>query len=114
MKAIRVWLLALGLTACATGSGHGPALLLVTDAYELHLRDGRVFVLEDGAERPVGDYDELRALYRRDGAELPAAPTGESTTVLGWRDLTCVRAGNACGREPEYPARDLVRLRIRF
>ncbi len=114
MTALRVALLALCLGACASGGG-GAALLLVSDAYELHLRDGQVFVLEGGTVRPVSGYDELRTLYQRAGeAVVPEAAPGSAPTVLGWRDLACVRAGHACGREPEYPARDLVRLKLRF
>lgn len=95
------------------GGGGAAALLLVSDAYELHLRDGRVYVVEGGAVRPVRDPDELRTLYRRDGeAVLPES--GATASVLGWRDLACVRAGQACGREPDRPARDMVRLRVRF
>jgi hypothetical protein len=113
--ALTVLSLALGLAAgCASGGG-GSALLLVSDAYELHLRDGRLYVVEGGAVRPVRDPDELRSLYRRDGeAVLPESESGATASVLGWRDLACVRSGQACGREPDRPARDMVRLRLRF
>jgi hypothetical protein len=119
MTRATVWVLgglASLVAACASSQASGePALLLATDAYELHLRDGRVYVLTDGAVRPIADYGELHTLYRRDGAPLvPEAPAGETATVLGWRDLACVRAAQTCGREPDAPARDMVRLRLRF
>jgi len=111
----RLAALSFALLACATPSGGGPALLLVTDTYELHLRDGTIFVHRDGLTRPLADYDELHALYRRQGEALvPSAPDGGTTSVLGWRDLECVRAAQTCGREPDRPARDMFRLRLRF
>jgi hypothetical protein len=104
-----------GTSGLTTTETPALALLLATDAYELHLRDGTIFVLRDGAARPLASYDELHALYRRAGEPLvPAMPVGETTSVLGWRDLDCVRAAQTCGREPDRPARDMIRLRLRF
>jgi hypothetical protein len=105
--------------ACGTSSSQtrddGPALLLATDAYELQVRNGAVFVHEAGTMRAIDRYEELRELYQRDGQPmLPEAPAAGGTSVLGWRDLECVRRGETCGREPDRPARDMVRLKLRF
>lgn len=107
---------AAALGACASaGRPDGTALLLVTESYELHLRSGELFVVSEGTARRITDYAELHTLYRRNGEPLVLqAPASETTSVLGWRDLACVRAGQACGREPDSPARDMVRLRLRF
>jgi hypothetical protein len=121
LRAATLWL-PLCLAACASsppaepeGDGAGPALILATDAYELQVQGGRVLVFEEGVAREVQRYEELRELYTRDGAALlPERPDARGTNVLGWRDLECVRRGQTCGREPDFPARDMLRLKLRF
>lgn len=99
----------------AGGANVGSALLLVTDTYELQLQGGRIIVYESGVSHEVERYEELRELYRRnDGPPLPERPDADGTNVFGWRDLECVRLGQTCGREPDMPARDMIRLKLRF
>jgi|GEM_PF-2797309 len=88
-------------------------LLLATDNYELHLRDGHVFHLSDGRIQEVTDYEQMRELYQREGlSQLPENADGNGMDLLGWRDQECVRKGHACGVEPAFPARDMVHIRL--
>lgn len=118
----------LALSACATsphavgdaGTTDEAALLLATDTYELHYREGRVVVLDarpDREVRPrdVATYAEFRELYEVRAADrVPERQPTEGVEVSGWRGLDCVRDGHACGRQSEWPVRDLIRLRLRF
>ncbi len=99
----------------------GPTLLLVTDGYELHYREGRVYQVVTRPDRlpselrEITSYDEFRDLYEvREGADLPAELPSEGVPVNGWRDQDCVRAGHACGRAPEVTPNTMIQLRLRF
>ncbi|MCB9731792.1 MAG: hypothetical protein H6745_04045 [Deltaproteobacteria bacterium] len=124
-------ILTLLLAACAsappapsaTGADQrDDALVLVTDRYELHLKSGQLVKLTPTSQNvppavaPVGSYGEFRELYEaRAGEELPEAAPPGGVEVAGWRDLECVRDGQACGREPADPAaHPAVKLRLAF
>lgn len=100
-----------------------PDLLIVaTDRYELHVRDGRVYELvpapaadAPASVRPVEDLGEFRTLYEGGlGHPLPASEADGSVKVNGWSGLTCVRKGHACGAQPDGVPESAVRLRFQF
>ena len=99
-----------------------PALILATEAYELHLRDGRVWAVQPPdahtapAFRQVETWEEFRRLYSvRAGETLPPVAPREGIDVNGWVNLTCVRDAEVCGRQPEPGGRgDAVRVRVVF
>ncbi len=119
--ALAVTLLAAGCASTA-GEARPTALIVATDAYELHVRSGEVRLLEPGevlgapaADRPL-TWEEFRRLYEKaQRTGLPERPPTEGVDVNGWVGLACVRDGAACGREVEPGTRgDAVRIRIVF
>lgn len=112
-----------GAVARVDAAASAFALIVATDGYELHLRAGRVYVVEPGAAparqpvaREVRSYARFRDLYSKaDAGALPSAEPSDGVLVTGWRDLECVRLGHVCGRQPEPGGRgDAVRLKIVF
>jgi len=95
-----------------------PVLLVLTPAFELHVRSGKVEMVTPGvnAEAPsvrvIDDIEELRRLYASNGLTWRDENAAE-VAVDGWVGLECVRAGQACGRAPEPGSRALVVLRFR-
>lgn len=96
-----------------------PVLLVLSPAFELHMRAGRVEMITPGANatadptvRVIDDIEELRRIYASNGQ--PWVDERESeVAVNGWLGLECVRAGQACGTAPEAGSRALVVLRFR-
>ena len=127
---IGAMVLGAGVGACATHSPAGGgeaaskpvALILATPRYELHLRDGRVYELVPGATpedaptlRPIDHAGDFRTLYESStGQALPAAGPDGSIEVNGWANLDCVRAGHACGIQPEAAPHAPIRLHFGF
>ncbi len=119
-----------GIGACATQAPAGReketarpvALILATPRYELHLRDGRVYELVFGSTaedaptlRPIDRAGDFRVLYERStGQALPAAGPDGAIEVNGWANLDCVRAGHACGIQPEAAPHAPLRLHFGF
>lgn len=99
--------------------GEGVAALLATsDQEELHLVDGRLYLVpagRPGERHEVGSWDDFASWYvRHGGAAVPESQPEEGFDVNGWVGLDCVRKGHACGREPERGTQPLMRVRIRF
>ncbi len=97
------------------------ALLLTTDNYELHYRDGRVVLLDQRPEatpspREVETYEEFKQLYEvRKETALPDRLPSDGVAVDGYQGLDCVRKGATCGRATERPTPGApIRLKLFF
>jgi hypothetical protein len=113
---------------CASTSGQRApdtpplALILATDAYELHLEDGRLYKVAPvaAADAPlrqqVATWDEFAGLYDvKQATVLETVAPERKVEVNGWQGLECVRKGHMCGRATEPAGRgDAVRVRLVF
>ncbi len=116
-------------TAAAAGCAHqgsataSPgALILATPEFELHMRQGHVYMLTAVAPgippevREVTTYDEFRDLYNLRGSEkLPAVAPSEGVEVQSFGEPDCVRRADLCSRDREMPPPpEAMRLKIVF
>lgn len=100
--------------------GDRPALLTSSGALELHVRDGRIIEVRPAVETPEGarerrltTLDELRASWLEAvGTPLPEDHQHKALQLNGWVGLECVRAGRACGRQPDDAPRAMVIVRF--
>ncbi|MCB9786909.1 MAG: hypothetical protein H6744_09490 [Deltaproteobacteria bacterium] len=110
---------------CAHGRGgerRSGALILATSEYELHMRDGHVYMLTAVAPglppevREVTSYEEFRDLYNlRAGDTLPQEPPREGVEVGSFGEPDCVRRADLCGRNTEMPPPpEAIRLKLVF
>lgn len=120
-------LLSFMLIGCASSGGvaaetQEPVLLARSQAYELHVRNGRVVQVipamkpgDTATEREIRDAEELRRLYAEAGGEpLAATESDEAVNINGWAGLDCVREAKACGQAPEEGTpRVMVLLKFR-
>jgi hypothetical protein len=124
-RAVAALAMALIASGCASTRGaeeDGAALILATDAYELHYRAGKVLVVRAAEAIPaqveeIKSYREFRGLYNVGATAnwLPEVAPSPSVEVTGRRGLACVRATKLCGPATDFPSRgDAVRLRLEF
>jgi hypothetical protein len=123
-----MFVLAMAMTAAAGCAHQGSAtanpgaLILATPEFELHMRQGRVYVLTAVAPgvppevREVTTYDEFRDLYNlRAGEKLPVQSPGEGVEVQSFGEPDCVRRADLCTRDTEMPPPpEAIRLKIVF
>ncbi|MEZ4266239.1 MAG: hypothetical protein R3F39_07660 [Myxococcota bacterium] len=126
----RFILIALALsTAVAAGCAHQRSatanpggLILATPEFELHMRQGRVYMLTAVAPgippevREVTTYDEFRDLYNLRGNEkLPAEAPSAGVEVQSFGEPDCVRRADLCSRDTEMPPPpEAIRLKVIF